>query len=701
MYYHLTSGEVPWVLSSRGLQTTTLATKMDGNDGKAEHLEYIAFALVPIFFIMGLLGILICHILKKKGYRCTTEAEEIEEEKIDEKIEMNETIHENSDTVGQIVNYIMKNEANADVLKAMVADSSVFEPESPLSPTSPESPVSPGTPLSPGVVPFRHSCKAHHFHTVGGVVEKDVCTRCSHKRWHLIKPAQKSKENRRSRIGEVTVLSVGRFRVTKVDHKSNSKERKSLMSVTGVESVNGEMPATPAKQDVELLEEDCLQALRRKLKTPKRCILFKEMSSAEAKLIKDYVGLEQDKEKEAEQFGKHLHPIWIFLNLKREKGKARGRQNWTTWSICRNETELLRQIKTQEEASAASPLSKAGVAKMKILKECHGDEANQNNLNKKQILQGSNRLVQVGKQKAKSRRQEALDGLSPSSPTEFVPVASRACQTHVSSGLGQAEPVPGSRDSDSPPGPSLLLQEQHTEGQTSCASKEINKSCFGYSDFKQATIDCTIVIIFFPTTANVHQVAAITRQPLPPDDTRSVNHTKFSTVQIKHVDVLITTGHTHSVRETQERSAQLWASQIRRVGRKLERLLERPKSHGLPRETEGSGHIQSCKECTSHGAPIQLALFLKFDVIQHSLDHYKTGEVGWANWKSTTDKCSLLCGLQVKDVKTFMPEDEKVSLLGVQKHPHKNELLLAISANLWGLYDTAVGFKAGFLGSRV
>lgn len=35
-----------------------------------------------------------------------------------------------------------------------------------------------------------------------------------------------------------------------MDHKSNSKERKSLMSVTGVESVNGEMPATPVKQDV-------------------------------------------------------------------------------------------------------------------------------------------------------------------------------------------------------------------------------------------------------------------------------------------------------------------------------------------------------------------------------------------------------------------------------------------------------------------
>lgn len=42
-----------------------------------------------------------------------------------------------------------------------------------------------------------------------------------------------------------------RFRVTKVEHKSNSKERKSLMSVTGVESLNGDMPATPAKPEAK------------------------------------------------------------------------------------------------------------------------------------------------------------------------------------------------------------------------------------------------------------------------------------------------------------------------------------------------------------------------------------------------------------------------------------------------------------------
>lgn len=33
--------------------------------------EYAVFALVPVFCVMGLLGILICNVLKKKGYRCT------------------------------------------------------------------------------------------------------------------------------------------------------------------------------------------------------------------------------------------------------------------------------------------------------------------------------------------------------------------------------------------------------------------------------------------------------------------------------------------------------------------------------------------------------------------------------------------------------------------------------------------------------
>ncbi|CAB1348233.1 unnamed protein product, partial [Coregonus sp. 'balchen'] len=42
--------------------------------------EYAVFALVPIFCVMGLLGILICNILKKKGYHCTAEKEGGDEE---------------------------------------------------------------------------------------------------------------------------------------------------------------------------------------------------------------------------------------------------------------------------------------------------------------------------------------------------------------------------------------------------------------------------------------------------------------------------------------------------------------------------------------------------------------------------------------------------------------------------------------------
>uniref|UniRef100_A0A8C4LKY3 RELT like 1 n=1 Tax=Equus asinus asinus TaxID=83772 RepID=A0A8C4LKY3_EQUAS len=243
--------------SSRALHSRTETTPSPTNGPGNGHPEYIAYALVPVFFIMGLFGVLICHLLKKKGYRCTTEAEQdVEEEKV-EKIELNDSVNENSDTVGQIVHYIMKNEANVDVLKALVADNTVNDPESPVTPSTPGSPpLSPG-PLSPGATPGKHIC-GHHLHTVGGAVERDVCHRCRHKRWHFIKPTNKSREGRPRRQGEVTVLSVGRFRVTKVEHKSNQKERRSLMSVNGNEGVNGEVPVTPVKREQSDTEKQLL-----------------------------------------------------------------------------------------------------------------------------------------------------------------------------------------------------------------------------------------------------------------------------------------------------------------------------------------------------------------------------------------------------------------------------------------------------------
>ncbi|XP_077085658.1 RELT-like protein 1 [Siphateles boraxobius] len=221
--------------------------KSDGNP------EYIAFALVPFFFLMGLLGVLICHILKRKGYRCTTESEddeelkkeEVEEDKDPEKGDLNDTFTDaNADTVGQIVNYIMKNEANSDALQAMVQDS-IDSESGPMTPTSPNTPSSPESPALPGLPPStaKHTC--NHLHTIGGMGgHKNICNRCNQKKWPLMRRSSSRKLERRSHIGEVTVLSVGRFRVTKCDPKS-ARERRTLL----ITEPNGSVPSSPSTTD--------------------------------------------------------------------------------------------------------------------------------------------------------------------------------------------------------------------------------------------------------------------------------------------------------------------------------------------------------------------------------------------------------------------------------------------------------------------
>lgn len=192
-------------------------TTVSGEDktGGVGNPDYTAFVLVPVFFLLGLLGVIICHVLKRKGYRCTTEAQdedEVFEEEKDAELggDLNDT--SDNDTVGQIVHYIMKNEANSDALKAMVHENSIDSDGPPLTPSSPNTPTSPTTPLSPGASPgaAKHTCS--HLHTIGGPGgNKNICTRCSQKKWPLMrKPSLHKAEQRRSQYGEVTVLAVGR-----------------------------------------------------------------------------------------------------------------------------------------------------------------------------------------------------------------------------------------------------------------------------------------------------------------------------------------------------------------------------------------------------------------------------------------------------------------------------------------------------------
>ncbi|XP_076580444.1 RELT-like protein 1 [Chaetodon auriga] len=210
--------------------------------------DYMAFVLVPVFFLLGLLGVVICHVLKSKGYRCTTEAQDGEEECEEEKDlelggDMNDTFSDNNDTVGQIVHYIMKNEANSDALKAMVHENSIDSDGPPLTPTSPCTPTPPMTPVSPGAPlgAAKHTC--NHLHTIGGPGgNKNICTRCSQKKWPLMRrPSARKSEHRRSHHGEVTVLAVGRFRVTKCEKAA--RDRRTLL----ITDSNGSVPTSPTE----------------------------------------------------------------------------------------------------------------------------------------------------------------------------------------------------------------------------------------------------------------------------------------------------------------------------------------------------------------------------------------------------------------------------------------------------------------------
>ncbi|XP_029571966.1 tumor necrosis factor receptor superfamily member 19L [Salmo trutta] len=88
--------------------------------------EYAVFALVPIFCVMGLLGILICNILKKKGYNCTAEKEGGDEENATPQKEGNTCPYivddPNEDTISVLVRLITGKKENAAALEELLLE---------------------------------------------------------------------------------------------------------------------------------------------------------------------------------------------------------------------------------------------------------------------------------------------------------------------------------------------------------------------------------------------------------------------------------------------------------------------------------------------------------------------------------------------------------------------------------------------------
>ncbi|XP_054458923.1 tumor necrosis factor receptor superfamily member 19L [Anoplopoma fimbria] len=151
--------------------------------------EYAVFALVPIFCVMGLLGILICNILKKKGYRCSADKEGGDEETATPQKEGNNCPYIsddlNEDTISVLVRLITEKKENAAALEELL-----LEYESKQLAMSKGSSIK--FPMLSPLSPFRslprlcpHQSHLHTISGLSGLAPKHGyrCTRCAQRKW--------------------------------------------------------------------------------------------------------------------------------------------------------------------------------------------------------------------------------------------------------------------------------------------------------------------------------------------------------------------------------------------------------------------------------------------------------------------------------------------------------------------------------------
>ncbi|XP_014116672.1 PREDICTED: RELT-like protein 2 [Pseudopodoces humilis] len=203
----------------------------DPSDGDPDpqHGITVVFLLVLVFFIMGLVGFLICHVLKKKGYRCRTFRDELDPDDKEGVEELEDDEDKNDDTVEKIVRCIIQNEANVEALKEMLGENEGDVPV-PVPSLCPHSSSQDGGPP--------------HHHTVHLGSTQAPCIHCSRRKRHPLQRQGRSKEGKsRMHPGETTVFSVGRFRVTHIGKRPPVQEQQ-----------DGTLPAGSRQPSTEELE---------------------------------------------------------------------------------------------------------------------------------------------------------------------------------------------------------------------------------------------------------------------------------------------------------------------------------------------------------------------------------------------------------------------------------------------------------------
>nr|XP_048285548.1 tumor necrosis factor receptor superfamily member 19L isoform X3 [Myodes glareolus] len=165
----------------------------------------------------------------------------------------------NEDTIGVLVRLITEKKENAAALEELLKDYHSKQ----LVQTShrPVPRLLPASPSMPHICPHRH-----HLHTVQGLasLSGSCCSRCSQKKWPevllspeaaaTITPAPTLVSNpprapkasaKTGRQGEITILSVGRFRVARIPEQRTSLLSSEVKTVMEAEPSGGGLPASP------------------------------------------------------------------------------------------------------------------------------------------------------------------------------------------------------------------------------------------------------------------------------------------------------------------------------------------------------------------------------------------------------------------------------------------------------------------------
>ncbi|KAM4845732.1 tumor necrosis factor receptor superfamily member 19L [Thomomys bottae] len=247
--------------SSSGSETRQPGNSTRAGGPEETAAQYAVIAIVPVFCLMGLLGILVCNLLKRKGYHCTAHKEVGPGpggggSGINPAYQNEEA---NEDTIGVLVRLITEKKENAAALEELLKEYHGKQ----LVQTShmPVPRLPPASPSIPHICPHRH-----HLHTVQGLASLSgpCCSRCSQKKWPevllspeaaaattpapslLPNPARAPKAGAKAgRQGEITILSVGRFRVARIPEQRASSVISEVKTITEAGPPGGDLPDSP------------------------------------------------------------------------------------------------------------------------------------------------------------------------------------------------------------------------------------------------------------------------------------------------------------------------------------------------------------------------------------------------------------------------------------------------------------------------